>query len=81
MVAACTAGKGIDKVALFVGKIFVVRLSTTKTMNILPHENHPLYNYTVIHFKATPIGFDGRTPCNMYVRHVCPSQSTLYAFN
>ena len=35
-----TAGKGINKVASFVGKIFVVRLSTT---NILPHENYPLY--------------------------------------
>ncbi len=40
MVGTYTAGKGINKVASFVGKIFVVRLSTT---NILPHENYPLY--------------------------------------
>ncbi len=32
------------KVSKVVGKIFVVRLSTTKTTNILPHENYPLYN-------------------------------------
>ncbi len=44
MVAACTAGKGIGKVASFVGKTsfvgkrFVVQCSTTKTTNILPHE-------------------------------------------
>ncbi len=30
----------VDKVASFVGKIFVVRPPTT---NILPHENYPLY--------------------------------------
>ena len=33
----------VDKVASFMGKIFVVRPSTTKTMNILPHGNYPLY--------------------------------------
>ncbi len=42
VVAACTAGKGISKVASFVGKIFVVRPLTTKTINILPHESYPL---------------------------------------
>ncbi len=42
VVAACTAGKG-SKVASFVGKIFVVRPPTTKTTNILPHENYTLY--------------------------------------
>ncbi len=31
----------VGKVASFVGKIFVVHYSTTKTMNILPHENLP----------------------------------------
>ena len=30
-------------VEAFVGKIFVVRPPTTKTTNILPHENYPLY--------------------------------------
>ncbi len=33
----------VGKVASFVGKIFVVQCSTTKTTNILPHENYPLY--------------------------------------
>ncbi len=33
----------VGKVASFVGKIFMVRLSTSKTTNILPHENYPLY--------------------------------------
>ncbi len=28
---------------IFVGKIFVVRPPTTKTTNILPHENYQLY--------------------------------------
>ncbi len=42
VVSACTAGKG-SKVTSFVGKIFVVECSTTKTTNILPHENYPLY--------------------------------------
>ncbi len=37
----------VGKVALFVGKIFAIQCSTTKTTNILPHENHPLYIYTV----------------------------------
>ncbi len=46
VVAACTTGKGI-KVASFVGKIFVVRPSTTKTTNILPHKNYPLYGIHV----------------------------------
>ena len=43
VVAACTTGKG----ASFVGKIFVVRAPTTKTTNILPHENYPLYGTIV----------------------------------
>ena len=34
----------VGKVASFVGKIFVVRPSITKTTNILPHENYPLYD-------------------------------------
>ncbi len=33
----------VSKVASFVGKIFMVRPSTTKTTNILPHESYPLY--------------------------------------
>ncbi len=36
----------VGKVASFVGKIFIVRASTTKTTktrNILPHENYQLY--------------------------------------
>ncbi len=33
----------VGKVASFVGKIFMVRPPTTKTTNILPHENYPLY--------------------------------------
>ncbi len=33
----------VGRVASFVSKIFVVRASTTKTMNILPHENYQLY--------------------------------------
>ncbi len=32
----------VGKVASFVGKIFVVRASTTKTTNILPQENYQL---------------------------------------
>ena len=37
-------GKGRQcKVASFVGKIFVVRPPTTKTTNILPHENYPYF--------------------------------------
>ena len=40
----------VDKVASFVGKIFVVRPSTTKTTNILPHENYPLYGISVVFF-------------------------------
>ncbi len=43
VVGACTAGKKVGKVASFVGKIFVVRPPTTKTTNILPHENYTLY--------------------------------------
>ncbi len=42
VLAACTQVK-VGKVASFVGKIFVVRPPTTKTMNILPHENYTLY--------------------------------------
>ncbi len=42
VVGACTAVK-VGKVASFVGKIFVVRFSTTKTTNILPHKDYPLY--------------------------------------
>ncbi len=42
VVAACTAGKGRQG-RLFMGKIFVVRPPTTKTTNILPHENYTLY--------------------------------------
>ena len=33
----------VGKVASFMGKIFVVQCSTTKTTNILPNENYPLY--------------------------------------
>ena len=44
VVGACTSGK-VSKVASFVGKIFVVKPSTTKPTNILPHENYPLYIY------------------------------------
>ena len=33
----------VGKVASFVGKIFVIRPPTTKTTNILPHKNYPLY--------------------------------------
>ncbi len=33
----------VGKVASFVGKIFVVRPPTTKTTNILPHDNYTLY--------------------------------------
>ncbi len=33
----------VGKVASFVGKIFVVRPPTTKTTNILLHENYTLY--------------------------------------
>ena len=33
----------VGRVASFVGKIFVVRTSTTKTTNILHHENYQLY--------------------------------------
>ena len=40
VVAACTAGKG--RQGRFI-RVFVVRPSTTKTTNILPHENYPLY--------------------------------------
>ncbi len=42
MVSACTAGKGT--LASFVGKIFVVKCSTTNITNIyFPYENYPLY--------------------------------------
>ncbi len=43
VVAACTK---VGKVASFVGKIFI-RHSTTKTTNILPHENYPLYGILI----------------------------------
>ncbi len=43
VVAACTAGK----VASFVGKIFVVQYSTTKTTDILPPR--PLYVGIIIY--------------------------------
>ena len=33
----------VKVVKVVVGKIFVVQCSTTKTTNILPHENYPLY--------------------------------------
>ncbi len=33
----------VGKVTSFVGKMLVVRPSTTKTTNILLHENYPLY--------------------------------------
>ena len=46
VVAACTALVG--KVASFVGKIFVVRPSTTKTTNILPYENYPPYGTVLV---------------------------------
>ncbi len=39
----------VGKVASFVGKIFVVRPPTTKTTNILPHENYPLYGTTCMY--------------------------------
>ncbi len=42
VVTACTAGM-VGKVASFVVKIFVLQCSTTKTTNILPHENYLLY--------------------------------------
>ncbi len=42
VVGAFTAQVKVGKVALFVGKIFVVRPPTTKTTNILPPENYPL---------------------------------------
>ncbi len=38
----------VGKVASFMDKIFVVRPSTTKTMNILPHENYHLYTVLVL---------------------------------
>ncbi len=38
----------VGKVASFVGKIFVVRPPTTKTTNILPHENYPLYGIIIM---------------------------------
>ncbi len=44
VVGACT----VDKVASFVGKIFVVRPPTTITTNILPHENYPLYGIPIL---------------------------------
>ncbi len=48
VVAACTAGNLVGKVALFVGKMFVVRPRTTKATNILPHENYLLYGIIII---------------------------------
>ncbi len=45
----------VGKVASFVGKIFMVRASTTKTtktMNILPHENYQLYGSVLISMTA-----------------------------
>ena len=38
----------MGKVASFVGKIFVVRPPTTKTTNILPHENYQLYGILAV---------------------------------
>ena len=37
----------VSKVALFVGKIFVDRPSTTKTTNIFPNENYPVYSQSI----------------------------------
>ena len=57
VVAACTAGKGIGKVASFVGKIFMhgsMQCSTTNSFRIiiLPHENYTAvwYNYNKLHY-------------------------------
>ena len=47
VVAAWIVGK-VGKVTSFVGKIFVVRPPTTKTTNILPHENYQLYGNCII---------------------------------
>ncbi len=72
VVAACTAGK-VGKVASFVGKIFVVRPPTTKTTNILPHENYTLYGmYTVLtHFSYKAIRHLGKhTRCD-FQTHAC----------
>ncbi len=44
VVAAWIVGKGRQGRFIFVGKIFVVRPPTTKTTNVLPHEN---YLYTI----------------------------------
>ena len=38
----------VGKVASFVGKIFMVRPSTTKTTNILLHENYLLYGSKIV---------------------------------
>ena len=51
VVAACTAGKGIGKVASFVGKIFVVKPPTTKTMHeyFAPRKLHAIrYIVTIL---------------------------------
>ena len=43
MVAQFASYFGRVHVVFFVGKYFVVRLSTTKTTKILPPEKYPLY--------------------------------------
>ena len=44
--AVCVKTTPIDS-QLFVGKYFMVRLSTTKTTKILPPEKYPLYGMFV----------------------------------
>ena len=48
----------VGKVSSFVGKIFVVRPSTIKTTNILPHENYPLYGISVVFLNCLRGYFD-----------------------
>ncbi len=61
VVGACTAGKGRQGVASFVGKIFVVRPPTAKTTNMLPMK--------IIRYIYTVSIYGG--PINVELFHCC----------
>ena len=49
MVARFASYYGRAHAVFFVGKYFMVRLSTTKTTKILPPEKYPLYGISGLH--------------------------------
>ncbi len=67
-------------VASFVGKIFVIRPPTTKTTNILPHENYPLYGtHAKEHEVKKYLGAQEKLYCTALLLHLIASQACLVA--